>query len=140
MEKKILKNVSPELFSLLSDEPFANFLGFELVELQEGYAKAQVDIHNQLLNSHGGVHGGVIFALADYVFAAASNSYGTMAVGVNNNINYLTAANPSAPLIATAKEIKRTRKLAWYSMEIFSEEKLVATMEAMVYIIGKDIL
>lgn len=123
-----------EIFKTLEAEPYANFLGFKLLSIEEGSAVAEVMPTENMLNSHGTVHGGVIFSLADFVFAAASNSYGQIAVGVNNNINYLSAGFPNKLLRAEAKEIKRTRKLAWYTIQVYSDEQLIATMEAMVYV------
>ncbi|MCP1146244.1 PaaI family thioesterase [Lysinibacillus endophyticus] len=122
------------IFKTLQAEPYANFLGFKLISAEDGCAVAEVMPTENMLNSHGTVHGGVIFSIADFVFAAASNSYGQIAVGVNNNINYLSAAFPNKLLRAEAKEVRRTRKLAWYSIKVFSEDELVATMEAMVYV------
>lgn len=122
------------IFKTLQDEPYANFLGIKLQSIEDGYAVAEIIPTENMLNSHGTVHGGVIFSLADFVFAAASNSYGQIAVGVNNNINYLSAAFPNKPLRAEANEVRRTRKLAWYSIKVFSEDELIATMEAMVYL------
>ncbi len=43
-------------------------------------------------NSHGTVHGGVIFSLADTAFALASNSHGVPAAAINANISYVKAA------------------------------------------------
>lgn len=122
-----------KIFEILKNEPYANFLGFKLTAIGEGSARAEVMPSKQLLNSHGIVHGGVIFSLADFVFAAASNSYGQVAVGVNNNINYLSAGLPDKLLHAEATEVKRTRRLAWYSIQVYSDNHLIATMEAMVY-------
>lgn len=126
-----------EIFKILQAEPYANFLGFNLLSASDGCAVAEVMPTENMLNSHGIVHGGVIFSLADFVFAAASNSYGQVAVGVNNNINYLSAGLANKVLRAEANEIRRTRKLAWYSIKVFSEENLIATMDAMVYLKGE---
>nr|WP_232337071.1 PaaI family thioesterase [Lysinibacillus timonensis] len=122
------------IFQTLQAEPYANFLGIKLLSAEDGRAIAELMPTENMVNSHGTVHGGVIFSIADFVFAAASNSYGQIAVGVNNNINYLIAAIPNKLLRAEATEVRRTRKLAWYSIKVFSGEELVATMEAMVYI------
>ncbi|RUL51782.1 MULTISPECIES: PaaI family thioesterase [Lysinibacillus] len=123
-----------QIFKTLQEEPYANFLGFKLLSAEDGCATAEVMPTENMLNSHGTVHGGVIFSLADFVFAAASNSYGQIAVGVNNNINYLAAGFANKLLRAEAQEVRRTRKLAWYSMKVYSEDELIATMEAMVYV------
>lgn len=122
-----------EIFEALKKEPFANFLGMELVELKAGYAKVTLSPTLHMLNTHGTVHGGIIFSLADYAFAAASNSYGTTAVGVTNNIHYMSTGLAEHQLTAIAEEVKKTRRLAWYRINVWSNDELCATMEAMVY-------
>ena len=131
---------SQSAFQVLKDEPFANFLGIKLTSMDEGTATAELFTTENMLNSHGSVHGGVIFSLADFAFAAASNSYGQVAVGVNNSINYFAAGHVNTILIATATEIKRTRKLAWYNIQVHNEETLIASMEAMVYLKNQNFL
>ena len=44
-----------------------------------------------MLNTHGTAHGAIIFALADYVFAAACNSYGKTSVGLSTTVNFMAA-------------------------------------------------
>lgn len=122
-----------EIKQALKDEPFASFLGMKLTKLGAGTAEAQLIPDERMLNAHGTVHGAIIFSLADYVFAAASNSYGKTAVGVTTNVNFLTAGNRGETLTATAKEIKKNHKLAWYQIDVNNENELIATMEAMVY-------
>jgi acyl-CoA thioesterase len=122
-----------QIFQTMENEPYARMLGIKLTELGPGSATAEMIPNENMVNAHGTVHGGIIFSLADYVFAAASNSYGRTAVGVNNNVNFMSAGKVGQTLTATAKEIKKTNRLAWFSIHVYSSEELIATMEAMVY-------
>lgn len=132
-EAQLHEKYYDDIFEALSNEPFANYLGMELVELKAGFAKVTLSPPPHMLNTHGTVHGGIIFSLADYAFAAASNSYGKTAVGVTNTIHYMSAGLADHQLIAIAKEVKKTRRLAWYQIHVWSNDELCATMEAMVY-------
>jgi acyl-CoA thioesterase len=132
-DKEIHEIYYDQIFNTLDQEPFARFLGIKLIELGPGSATAELTPNENMVNSHGTIHGGIIFSLADYVFAAASNSYGKTAVGVNNNINFISAGKLGQTLTATATEIKKTNRLAWFSIHVYSSEDLIATMEAMVY-------
>ncbi|MGE7761282.1 PaaI family thioesterase [Peribacillus sp. NPDC097895] len=118
---------------VLVDEPYASFLGMKLTKLGPGTAEAELIPSDHMLNAHGTVHGAIIFSLADYVFAAASNSYGKIAVGVSNNINFISAGKRGETLTARANEIKKNHKLAWYKIEVVNDKELIATMEAMVF-------
>ena len=85
------------------------------------------------LNGVGTVHGGAIFALADFVFAAASNSHGTIAVAINASIWYVKAAFEGT-LFAEAKEVSLQPKLATYSIDVTNEDReTIASFQGMVY-------
>jgi len=115
------------------NDAFAHYLGVELIEVSEGSAKAKLKIRNEHLNSIKVVHGGVISALADVVFAVASNSYGTIAMGINESISYVKAAT-GGTLIAVAEEVSLNPKLATYNVSITEEEgDTIAVFQGTVY-------
>ena len=122
-----------QIVETMKQEPYANHLGIQLTELGKGTASAKLQIEDHMLNSHGTVHGAVMFAIADYVFAAASNSYGKVAVGLSTNMNFMAPGRKGTTLTATATEEKKTRRIAWYRIAVESEGNLLATMEATVY-------
>ncbi|WP_245804747.1 PaaI family thioesterase [Halobacillus hunanensis] len=122
-----------EIIATMENEPYAQFLGIKLVDIGEGTASAKLDIEDHMLNAHGTVHGAITFAIADYVFAAASNSYGKTAVGISTTMNYMAAGEKGAQLRATAIEEKKNHKMAWYKVKIESDNVLIATMEAVAY-------
>ncbi|WP_349774400.1 PaaI family thioesterase [Pseudobacillus badius] len=132
-EQEIHETHYEKIVDTLKQEPYANHLGIQLTALGKGTASAELQIQDHMLNSHGTVHGAVIFALADYVFAAASNSYGKVSVGLSTNVNFMAPGQKGAMLTASASEVKKTRRVAWYSITVESEENLLATMEATVY-------
>ncbi|OIK10382.1 phenylacetate degradation protein [Bacillus sp. MUM 116] len=132
-DKMIHEKHYEQIVSTMKDEPYSRFLGMKLTKLGPGTAEAELTPDENMLNAHRTVHGGVIFSLADYVFAAASNSYGKTAVGVTTNVNFMSAGKPGETLLATAEEIKKNHRLGWYNIRVFSDTELIATMEAMVY-------
>ncbi|MGO9000648.1 MAG: PaaI family thioesterase, partial [Limisphaerales bacterium] len=64
-------------------DQFAARNNIELLEAGNGCAKAKMTLHPHHWNGLGTVHGGAIFTLADFAFAAACNSHGTVAVALN---------------------------------------------------------
>jgi len=112
---------------------FARHVGVELLEVGTGRAKVRLQIGEEHLNGVDLVHGAAIFALADFAFAVASNSHGTVALGINANISYLQAARGGA-LIAEAEEVSRNPKLATYHVKITDEAgELIALFQGTVY-------
>ncbi|MBM6618015.1 hydroxyphenylacetyl-CoA thioesterase PaaI [Bacillus suaedaesalsae] len=115
-------------------DPYAKFLGIEVVDLNEGFAEVTMTVQDSMLNFHGAANGGVIFSLADVAFAIASNSYGQTAVGINVNVNYMTAGKLGDKLTATATEITKNPKLGLYRMVVMNQDgDLLASLEGMVY-------
>ena len=121
------------LLRLLEKDRYAKLTGIELVEVAEGRAKARLQISENHLNGVGITHGGAIFTLADFVFAAASNSHRTVAVAINASISYLKAVF-TGTLVAEAREVAINPKLASYTVEVRDEsDDLVAIFQGMVY-------
>jgi len=114
-------------------DQFARYLGIELIEVSEGKARARLKIRQEHLNGVNLVHGGAIFALADLAFAVASNSHGTVALGVNASISYLKATYGGV-LTADAIEVAKNSKLATYQINIINEKNdLIAIFQGTVY-------
>lgn len=115
------------------NDRFAEYVGIELLEISEGRAKARMELKEHHLNGVNIAHGAAIFALADLVFAVASNSHGNVAVAINVSISYLKAATGGA-LTAEAVEESRNAKLASYTVKIKDDDdNLVAIFQGMVY-------
>ena len=112
---------------------FARHNGIELLEVGPGWAKASMSIEPYHFNGAKTVHGGAIFTLADFAFAVASNSHGSLAMGINVSISFVKAVT-SGTLYAEAREQARNHKLASYSVQISDDDRaVVAIFQGMVY-------
>lgn len=112
---------------------FARHSGIELLEVGTGTARASMTIAPYHYNGAGTVHGGAIFTLADFAFAAASNSHGTLAMGINTSMSFVKAATSGA-LYAEAIEESKNTKLATYSVRVTDDNNdLVAIFHGTVY-------
>ncbi len=112
---------------------FAAHNDITLLELRPGYAKAELIISDKHLNGVDITHGGAIFTLADLAFAVASNSHGTVAVGVSATISYLKATNHGT-LTAEAREVAINPKLATYQVDVRDQNgELIAIFQGTVY-------
>jgi len=127
------RNIMENVRKFFKKDRFAKYVGIELIEVSEGKARVRLKIRQEHLNGVDLVHGGAIFALADFAFAVASNSHGTIALGVNANISYLKAARGGV-LTADAIEVARNPNLATYQINITNEEDdLIAVFQGTVY-------
>jgi acyl-CoA thioesterase len=115
------------------NDRFAERANIELLSLSPGYARARMTLHPHHLNGYGTVQGGAIFTLADFAFAAASNSHGTVAVAINVSITFMKAGQ-SGTLWAEARELSRNFKLGSYTVEVKDDAgELVALFQGLVY-------
>lgn len=115
MESKIKK-----LEQLLKKDRFAHHNDIRLVSIGMGEAKAEMQVSDKHLNGVDIIQGGALFTLADFTFAAASNSYGRIAVATNASISFFKGIS-SGKLTAYAKELNSGKTLAHYSVEIYDE-------------------
>jgi acyl-CoA thioesterase len=124
---------SDEMMSFFQKDRFARYNGIELLEAADGHAKTRMAVTEDHLNGLGIVHGGAIFTLADFTFAAASNSRGNIAVAINANISFMKSATGGV-LYAEAREISINPKLGTYTIDVTNESgELLAIFQGMVY-------
>ena len=123
-----------QILQHMEQDPFARFLGIELLELREGYSKTALVVQDHMLNFHGLPHGGAIFSLADAAFAAACNSYGQVAVALHVDISFLDAVEVGTRLIAEATEEHLGGRTGLYRLTVTKEDgTLVALAHGTAY-------
>jgi len=104
-----------------------------MIDVGQGTARVSMKIREEHLNSHGTVHGGAIFTLADTAFALASNSHGIPAAAINASITYMKAAR-EGELFADAGEFAENPKLATYVVTVTDDSgDRIALFQGMVY-------
>ena len=119
---------------------FSKNIGIELIEVYLGYAKAKLKITEFHLNQAGVAHGGVIFTLADFAFAVASNSFGKVSLAINATISFIHAGKLGDELIAEAKLVDESNRLGTYEIVITNKNKKIALFTGTVYKTKKDVL
>ena len=114
-------------------DQFAARNNIELLEVANGNARAKMTLHPHHLNGLGTVHGGAIFTLGDFVFAAACNSHGTVSVALHVSITFMKAAT-TGTLWADAREVSKNFKIGSYVVEVKDDQgDLVATFQGLAY-------
>ncbi len=116
-----------------SADAFAREMGVDLVMVAPGRARVTMEVQDRHLNSHGTVHGGALFTLADAAFALASNSHGIPAAAINAHISYMKAALRGT-LTADAEEFALNPTLASYTVTVTDDDGArIAIFQGMVY-------
>lgn len=122
-----------EIRARMEADAFAKHCGIKLLDLSPGRATVTMPVSPLHLNGLGGVHGGAIFTLADFAFAAACNSHGPMAVAINVSITFIKAVN-SGVLKAEARETSLNPKLGTYTIDVTDQHgELIASFQGLAY-------
>ena len=124
-----------QIEAYIQKDPFAQRLGARVEILAPGHSRVTLVITEDMANFHGITHGGVVFALGDMAFAAASNSRGQTAVALNVAINFLKATRAGDRLVAEAQELHAAGPTALYDITIRNvvSGDLVARSQDLVY-------
>jgi len=115
------------------NDRFAERNNVELLTVSPGHATAKMVLHPHHLNGLKTIHGGAIFTLADFTFAVAANSHGTVAVAINANITFMKSA-ATGTLWAEAREVSKNFKIGSYLVEVKDDAgDMVAQFQGLVY-------
>ena len=100
---------------------FAVNTGITLDELTDDEAVCSLELNDVHRNAYGGVMGGVIFTLADFAFAVASNWEKPGVVGLNCDASFIGVPKTER-IIAEARLIKDGRTICCYNVDIRDEQ------------------
>ena len=87
------------------EDKFAASNGITIDDLYDGGCVCSVKIRDDHRNALGGIMGGLIFTLADFAFAVASNNDHRPSVSLDSDIRFLNASKGSV-LTAKASIVK----------------------------------
>lgn len=122
-----------ELYDSIKADPYLQYLGIDLLELKEGYARCSLIINENMLNFLGVPHGGLLFSLADAALSAASNSDHLPSYAIDVSGSFLDKASVGDTLISIANRVNTSHKLGLYRMEIYNNGSLIASFHGTVY-------
>lgn len=128
-------SVKSRLDNLAQRDRFVSLMGFQIVEADAGTVVVRGRVRAEHVNFNGTCHGGYIFSLADTAFGLASNSGDAVAIGIDAHMAFTAAAYENDELVATAREISRSRRIGTYEIEVKnSNGRRVARLTGTVYI------
>lgn len=119
----------------IQSDAFSRLLGADVTIVAPGHSRVTLTVTEQMTNFHGTTHGGVIFALGDMAFAAASNSHGQTAVALNVSICFLSPSKAGDHLVAEARECHLGGRMGLYEITVTEATSgtLIARSQDLVY-------
>ena len=121
--------------TMVAKDTFSQWLGIEVLEVNEGSCKLQMTVREDMLNGFGIAHGGITYSLADSALAFASNSHGQKSVSVETSISHLISLKANDFIIAEASEEHCSNKIGVYTVKIYkaTDNAVVALFKGTVY-------
>lgn len=124
---------------MYDNDAFSKWLGIELIDISQGYAKIKMTVREEMTNGFKIAHGGITYSLADSAFAFASNSWGEHAVSIETSISHTRPVNVNDVLTAKTSMQNKSKRLAIYNVTVTNQdEKIVALFKGTVFHTGKE--
>lgn len=106
---------------LLDSNEFISNNEIKILEFSDDHAKLEMKIDKAVLNGHGIVHGGIIFAMADNAAAAATFTKGRLCVTLNSTINFIHPV-VGEKMIVEADAIFAGRTTGVYDVKVTNDQ------------------
>lgn len=107
---------------MMADDAFSRWLGIDVVDIKPGFAKLKMEVRQEMVNGFNVSHGGIAFSLADSALAFASNSYGRVAVAMENNISFMKKIVAGDTITAETDELNIGRRIGVYNISITNQK------------------
>ncbi len=111
------------VLGIVEKNPFCEYIGMEVLEVSEGYAKGRIHLEDKHKNNYGSMHGGCSYALADTIGGIAAITYGKNVTTVNAAMNYLLPVRDTEYVYCEARVMRHGRKLSVFHVTILDDKK-----------------
>ncbi|MHA7221401.1 hotdog fold thioesterase [Arthrobacter sp. RHLT1-20] len=121
--------ISGDTHPILKGDYASEWMGIEVVALDDGHATIRMALRQEMLNGFGMAHGGMIFAFGDTAFALACNpaspgpaDEGNITVASGVDINFIKPAFRGQVLTAVANRRASTGRSGLYDIQIYAAD------------------
>lgn len=129
------------LKAMLDHDKFSEWLGLEVLEVREGYAKLQAVIRPEMMNGVGSVHGGVTFSMADSAFAFSCNMYNNISVALDVHISFTKAGRAGDVFTIESQEVSSSKRTGIYDIKVTNQyNELIALFKGTCFRTGKPLI
>ncbi len=126
---------------MMEHDHFSAWMGLELEEIRAGYCRMRYSVRKEMLNGFQIIHGGMLFAASDSVFAFACNSHGRLTVALDVTITFTRPAREGEVLTVEATEVHLGHKISVYEIKTFNAAReLLSLFKGTAYRTSKEVL
>jgi acyl-CoA thioesterase len=113
---------------MMSIDSLVQHFGIESVTVAPGRSVIRMTVRDDMVNGHGGLHGGVVYSLADCAFSFATNNTGIISVGIDCSISYPSAARIGDVLTADAVVESGSNRLQFCTVDVRKQDGNVVAL------------
>jgi acyl-CoA thioesterase len=124
---------------MLRNDPFSQWLGIQVLEVQPGYCRLSMQVKTCMLNGFNKAHGGISYSLADSCLAFAANAFGIQCMSIETSISHLRPVADAEVLLAESTLLDKSTRLARYAVTVSrqADGKPVAQFKGTVFYSGE---
>lgn len=123
---------------MYENDAFSRWLGIEILEVRPGFVRLKMKVRPDMTNGFKVSHGGIAFSLADSALAFASNTYGRVAMALENNISFVKKVKEGDSLTAVSEELNSGRTIGVYNVTVTNQnDDNIALFRGTIYRTGE---
>ena len=127
-----------KLREYFTKDNFTVSCGMKIESVSSESATVSVLLQDEHRNAAGGIHGGLIFSLADFAFGVHANSEGCLTLSQSASVSYLRGVK-GEKLFATAKPVHLGKHMVTYKVEVYDDRGIsVATVTVNGFRLGEN--
>ena len=123
MSRVVMNQTFEDMKEIVRQNPFAQHIGMELLEVTEGYALGRIRLAKQYENIYGGMHGGCAYSLADTLSGIAASTYREYVTTLDASMNYLLPVEHTEYVYCKARVLRHGRKITVVRVELLNDEQ-----------------
>lgn len=123
--------------------PVFKLLQCEIIEAVQGRTRLAMPISDQVINTFGAMHGGMIFAFADLCFGFTANgAENVMGVSSSAEVHWLAPGAAGDRLIGDAEQVWRKGRNGLYDVKLWNEAQgdMVAIVHGRMRFVGGPVM
>ncbi|MDD4636541.1 MAG: PaaI family thioesterase [Bacteroidales bacterium] len=120
-------NIKERIEDNIRNNPFVSHLGITVIEVKEGYIKAEMPLRSEEKQYSGTVHGGVLASIADTIAGYAAYTVTDKEAGLlttDLDIKFLRSGWGDK-LVAIGRSVKSGRRMQFGECEVYCNNKLM---------------
>lgn len=119
---QIDETVRQTLLGFTQDNFYMRNLKIEILDMEQGYVKAKMNVTKEILNPYGSVHGGCLYSLADIVTGVAACTYGFYSSTINGSMDYILPAMNTEYIICESVQIRQGKHVSLYEADLYDDK------------------